>query len=102
MPKIKSCAVTYHHRTPVEPMDREHPRDCLHLDHAPDGVCGLRYREDRVALWEHHADDPRRGCSTVWFPNGSRAYVPHGRQGQGLEALGAALACAADEAWRLW
>jgi hypothetical protein len=101
MPKIKSCAVTYHYRTPVEPDDREHHRDCLHLDHAPDGVCILRYRDDRVAEHEHHANDPRRGSSAIIFP-ASKAYVPHGRQGAGLEALGAALTCAADAQWREW
>ncbi len=102
MPKLKGRAPTITWRTPVAPEDREHPRDCLHLDHAADGVCILRYREDRVALHEHHDADPRRGSSTVWFPNGSKAYVPHGRQGAGLEALGAALTCAADRTWSRW
>lgn len=51
-----------------------------------------------VVDWcEYHPHDPRRGSSTVWFPNGSTAKCPHGRPGQGLEALGAALARAAYE-----
>lgn len=52
---------------------------------------------DIAAACEYHPHDPRRGVSTVWFPNGSKAKCPHGAQGRSLEALGAALARAAYE-----
>jgi hypothetical protein len=54
---------------------------------------------DLAADCEYHPADPRRGSSTVWFPNGSKAKVPHGAQRQGLEALGVAVARSACEEW---
>jgi len=54
---------------------------------------------DLAADCEYHPADPRRGSSTVWFPNGSKAKCPHGRPGEGLEALGTAIAQGACEEW---
>lgn len=88
-------------RSPINPEDREHYRDCLHLDHEPDDLCPRRYRAT-VEMCEYHPHRFNIPASRVVFPPWHVAYIPHGRQGQSLEALGAAVARGADEAWLAW